>query len=414
MYSIRLELGRELEDYLFIKTRAKEEERELEELKRAQQKAWHRNRITWFLLYLGFFLGILIFAFIDKAEYDDLSEAIEEAARRPVVSEANPILDVSYRQQLEEEEAAKAAEEEAKKLASYSAQITDDTESFPQDVVSEYGIVVDVNSDTVLASKGCKTRINPASMTKIMTVLVAAESIEESQLDDTFTVTPEITYYSYKHDCSAVGFSDNETVTVRDLFYGTILPSGGDAAVSLATYVAGSQDAFVELMNQKLETLGLSESAHFTNCVGLYDEDHYCTCYDMAMILHAAIENPLCKEVLSTHIYTTTATDEHPSGIEISNWFLRRIEDKPVGGEVMCAKTGYVAQSGNCAASYATDSKGHDYIVVTGKSTSSWRCIYDHVALYRKYFPDYDSSDANAAEEKAEMEEGGNSESNGT
>ena len=242
--------------------------------------------------------------------------------------------------------------------------------------------------------------------------IVAAENIAEDALEEDFTVTPEINYYSYSHGCSAVGFADNETVKVRDLFYGTILPSGGDAAVSLATYVAGSQEAFVELMNKKLETLGLSETAHFTNCVGLFDEDHYCTCYDMAMILRAAIANPLCKEVLSTRTYTTTPTDLHPNGIEISNWFLRRSEDKPVGGEILCAKTGYVKQSGNCAASYGTDNNGTDVIVVTGMSTSSWRCIYDHVDIYRQYMPGYDPSGVDTAKEAEEAEEGGNEEPN--
>lgn len=96
----------------------------------------------------------------------------------------------------------------------------------------------------------------PASMTKILTVLVAAEHVTD--LDDTFTITKEITDFSYSHDCSAVGFLDEETVTVRDLLYGTILPSGGDAAAGLACYVAGSMDAFVDMMNEKLAELGLS------------------------------------------------------------------------------------------------------------------------------------------------------------
>lgn len=409
MYAIRLELGRELEDYLFQQTRAKEEERELEEYRQAKMRAWYKKRIMSYFVYLGFFIGILVFVFIDKSLYDELEEIREEVARRPVVSAANPLLDFS----LKEEEERARIEEEERKSKMYSAAATDSTEGFPSEVVSEYGIVVDVANDTILASKESKTRIVPASMTKILTVLVAAEAIDESQLDDEFTVTPEINYYSYKHDCSAVGFADNEKVTVRDLFYGTILPSGGDAAVSLATYVAGDQEKFVEMMNEKLETLGLSDNAHFTNCVGLYDDDHYCTCYDMAMILHAAIENPFVKEVMSTRKYVTSKTEQHPDGIEISNWFLRRIEDKPVGGEVMCAKTGYVKQSGNCSASYAADQNGHEFIVVTCKSTSSWRCIYDHVELYRRYFPGYDASAVDEAAEAAEMAENGNSEANG-
>jgi D-alanyl-D-alanine carboxypeptidase (penicillin-binding protein 5/6) len=227
------------------------------------------------------------------------------------------------------------------------------------------------------------TKIYPASMTKVLTVLVAAEHI--TNLDDEFTVTLDITDYAYKNDCSSVGFLNDETVTVRDLFYGTVLPSGGDAALALATYVAGSQEAFVELMNEKLEELGIADTAHFTNCIGLYNEDHYCTTYDMAVIMKAAVENELCREVLSAHTYTTSSTTQHPDGITISNWFLRRIEDKDSGGLVLCGKTGFVNQSGSCAVSYYISDSGVPYICVTADTYSSWRCLYDHVAMYNEY-----------------------------
>ncbi len=264
-----------------------------------------------------------------------------------------------------------------------SASATDDTESFSADIISENGVLIDVAQGTIIAQRDSRARISPASMTKILTALIAAEHVTD--LDDTFTMTVDITDYSFTHDCSNVGFSVGEVVTVRDLFYGTVLPSGADAALGLAVYVAGSHEAFVDMMNEKIDELGLSDTTHFTNCVGIYDENHYSTVYDMAVIMKAAADNSFCREVLSEHIYTTSATEQHPDGIEISNWFLRRIEDKDTHGEVLCAKTGYVVQSGNCAASLATDASGKEYICVTAKSTSSWRCIYDHVALYERY-----------------------------
>ena len=267
----------------------------------------------------------------------------------------------------------------------YSARETEATRQLGEEIVSSNAILINVGSGEILAQKGAKTKINPASMTKILTVLVAAEHIDREALDDTFTMTLEITDYGYVHDCSSVGFLKDEVVTVRDLFYGTILPSGADAAVGLATYVAGSQEAFVEMMNEKLKELGLSDTAHFTNCVGIYDEEHYCTLYDMAIIMEAAADNELCREVLSAHSYTTSATEQHPEGITISNWFLRRIEDKDAGGEVLYAKTGYVVQSGNCAASYAEDAGGNGYICVTAGANHVWKCIYDHVDIYKQF-----------------------------
>ena len=266
--------------------------------------------------------------------------------------------------------------------AVYSANETASTTGLPSAVVSGYGILVDLADNSILSQRNPHTRISPASMTKILTVLVAAEHITPDQLDDKVTITVEFTDYSYGNDLSAVGFAENEEVTVRDLFYGTILPSGGDAAIALAHYVAGSEEAFVELMNEKLKDLKLSDSTHFTNVAGMYDDEHYSTIYDIAMIMHAAIDNEICRVVLNAHTYTTTATEQHPEGITISNWFLRRIEDKDCGLTVECAKTGFVVQSRNCAASFADDASGHGYICVTADSSSSWRCIYDHVAIY--------------------------------
>ena len=249
---------------------------------------------------------------------------------------------------------------------------------------SQYAVILDLSNDTILAEKDAHAVISPASMTKVLTLLVAAEHVED--LDDTFTMTIDITDYSYVNDCSVVGLMVGETVSVRELLYGTILPSGADAALGLAHYVSGSQEAFVELMNEKLEELGLSDTAHFTNCVGLYDENHKCTVYDMALIMKAALDNDLCREVLKARTYETLPTADHPEGQILSNWFLRRIEDKDNGDiEVIGAKTGYVYESGSCAVSAGQDSQGNLYIISTGDAAGSWKCIYDHVALYHDY-----------------------------
>lgn len=273
---------------------------------------------------------------------------------------------------------------DAEFLAGFTAQETEDTHGVdPEQVTSTYALLIDESTNEIVAEQNAHEIINPASMTKILTVLVAAEQVKD--LDEKVAVTIEATDYAFSHDCSTAGFAADEQVPVRDLFYGTVLPSGADAAVALAIHAAGSQEAFVELMNEKLDELGLSATAHFTNCVGLYDEAHHCTVYDMAMILKAAVENDFCREVLSAHTYTTAQTEAHPEGILLSNWFLRRIEDKDTGGEVLCAKTGFVNQSGNCAASYQVTDSGRPYICVTADAHSSWRCIYDHVAMYSLY-----------------------------
>ncbi|MBR2894606.1 MAG: serine hydrolase [Oscillospiraceae bacterium] len=268
--------------------------------------------------------------------------------------------------------------------APFAIPLSDSTLLIGEELSSQYAIFIDLTGEKVLAHKSSDVVVSPASMTKILTVLVAAEHAEN--LEATVTIDTHITDYCFVNECSVAGFLRDEKVRVKELFYGTILPSGADAALALAEYVAGSHEAFVELMNDKVEELGLSETAHFTNCVGLYNERNVCTVYDIAMILRAAMENDLCREVLTTKIYNIDANLEHPEGLVLSNWFLRRIEDYiPEGMEVIGAKTGYVSQAGNCAASIAQTDSGDYYICVTANTTSSKQCIQDHVQLYTTY-----------------------------
>lgn len=356
-------------------------------MRRERQRRMRRRRRQKRLLCLAVFGVILIVICVSvkscrRAGKDEApAQEQEQAAIEP--------LDKAELEKIIEEQSGETQPEEPEteeEVLDYNFTQTEDTASIAcEEVISTHAILVDESTDIIIASKGARERILPASMTKVLTLLVAAEHIPEEELDHTFTMTQEIVDYAYRNDCSSVGFVDGEKVPVRDLFYGTALHSGGDAAVGLAVYTAGSQEAFVEMMNQKLEEMGIAESTHFTNCVGLYDEAHYTTVYDMAIIMKAAMHNDLCREVLSAHIYTTKSTQEHPDGIEISNWFLRKIEDKDTGGEVLCAKTGYIVQSKNCAVSYGTFAGKTPYICVTAGSTSGWRCIYDHVEIYNRY-----------------------------
>ncbi|MBQ3164654.1 MAG: serine hydrolase [Lachnospiraceae bacterium] len=358
----------------------------LERMRREKQRQEEKRRMIKRLLPLGTgavaLVIILVVAIVSLLRKPEANETQMQAQIETPVEQS---VEVITEEEASEEEISTAEEVPI----NYEFVSTSETATiYSEEVISSHAILVDESTDTIVASKGDKERISPASMTKVLTVLVAAEQITEAQLDDMFTMTLEITDYAYVNDCSSVGFLDGEKVTVRDLFYGTVLPSGGDAAVGLATYIAGSHEAFVDLMNEKLDELGLSGSAHFTNCVGLYDENHYCTVYDMAVIMKAAMHNDMCREFLSAHSYTTAPTTEHPKGITISNWFLRRIEDKETGGEVIGGKTGYVVQSKSCAVSYGTFAGGTPYICVTAGSSSSWQCIYDQVEIYNRYVPD--------------------------
>ncbi len=306
--------------------------------------------------------------------------SVDEAAAAEYSSEETQ--DVAANASTQTASAAEASTESPVIEEKYVAVETADTREFGPEIVSTCGILMNADSLEIVSERNAYAKMYPASMTKVLTLLVAAENLTQEQLEDTFEITIEITDFSYSHGCSAAGFDVGEVVKVKDLLYALILPSGADGALGLAYYIAGSQEAFVDMMNAKLEDLGLADTAHFTNCIGIYDDDHYCTAYDMAIIMRAAMDNELCKEILSTHYYVTGGTEQHPDGIELSNWFLRRIEDNDEGINVVCGKTGFVNQSGSCAVSYAESENGEPYILCTGNSSSSWQCIGDQTILY--------------------------------
>lgn len=251
---------------------------------------------------------------------------------------------------------------------------------------SPYFILVNADTNEIVSERDAAVKMFPASMTKVMTILVAAEHLKsEASLQDSVTISQEVCDESYLTGSSYVGFAPGDVTTVEDLFYGAILPSGADAAIALADYTAGTEDAFAALMNEKAAELGIGGTTHFTNCVGTFDVSHYTTAQDMAVIMKAAVENDFCRQVLSAHTYTIPGTAQTPAGFDLSNWFLRKIEDRDTNGSVLCGKTGYVKQSGNCAVSLEEGDDGHHYILVTAKVWDGWRCIYDQAAIYQKY-----------------------------
>ena len=291
------------------------------------------------------------------------------------------------RKAAQEEKERKESEKIPGLSESYDFKTTDSTADVPEDMDSEFAVLVDLEKGTVIAGRGYQDPIYPASMTKVLTLLVAVENIDQSKLDtDTYEIDTDITDYVFTNQMSQVGFDIGDTPSIRSLLYGTILPSGADAALALAKYTAGSEEAFVELMNKKLEELGISDTAHFTNVVGAHAEDHYCSLLDMATIMRAAMDNKTCREVLSCRYYEVArSSDDDAEVIGISNWFLRRIEDKDTHGTVEGGKTGYTDEAGNCAVSYQVSDDGGHYICVTANAPGGWPCIYDHVELYEMY-----------------------------
>lgn len=263
------------------------------------------------------------------------------------------------------------------------AAVTENTKTLDLELYSENALLIDLESNTIIAQKNADARIYPASMTKVMTVLVAAEQITD--WDATFTMTQSIIDPLFLADASMAGFVHGEEVSMMDLLYGAVLPSGAEATEALAIVCAGSEEAFAELMNEKAQALGLQDT-HFVDASGLHDENHYTTLSDMAIIMQAALDNPRCREVLTSVNHTSPATAQNPEGVAMTNKFLYRIRPQQTGTvDIQAAKTGYTAQAMNCCVSYGIMENGRAAICVTAHAWTGDYCIADHLALYGTY-----------------------------
>ena len=154
------------------------------------------------------------------------------------------------------------------------------------DVNSRFAILVEQDSGRVLYTKQAKKRIHPASLTKIMTVYLALQSItdENKMVQVPADIFPKLEV----ENASIAGFQPNENVRIKDLLYGALLPSGADACITLAQTIDGSEDAFVKRMNDIAKQLGMHDT-HFTNCTGLDDDQHYSSVYDLQLLLRDAL-----------------------------------------------------------------------------------------------------------------------------
>lgn len=278
------------------------------------------------------------------------------------------------------------------------AAYTEDTVTL-SDIRSEYAILIDVQKNEVIAHKNGDVRMYPASMTKVMTLIVAYENIED--LNETFTFDYTITDPAYKAGASIAGFAAGETVPFIDILYGIALPSGADATTAAAVRVAGSEEAFAEMMNEKALALGL-ENTHFANASGLHDNNHYSTPHDIAKIFEYAMNIPMLAEILSTYKYTTTPTDKHPEGLLlVSTIFSRMYGDEPEVAEVIAGKTGFTNEAANCLVSCAVTPNGDRYILATGKALSTaaegqYGAVFDAIKIYKEYIPVEEAENASS------------------
>ena len=244
-------------------------------------------------------------------------------------------------------------------------------------VNSYSAIVMDQKSGRVFFEKNAHEQRRIASITKIMTAIIA---IESGKLQETVTVS----HNAIKAEGSSVYLQAGEKIKLEDLVYGLMLRSGNDAAVAIAEHVGGSVEGFVYLMNEKANQLGMLNT-HFANPHGLDDhEDHYSTAYDMAILTKYTMENETFREISSTKVYRTP----DPKGDWQRTWtnknkLLTELYKFSTGG-----KTGYTKRAKRTLVSTASK-EGMDLIAVTLNTPSStdWN---EHISMFEYVFDNFD------------------------
>ena len=246
-------------------------------------------------------------------------------------------------------------------------------------------ILVDLDTDEVIVSRESDKILYPASMSKVLTAICMADYLTPGMMSREYKMGKAEIQKTKEENFSAVGTTPGDVLPVRDLFYGMLVCSGADADYALTKFLAGNEENMVELLNKRAWEMGISDTAHFTNVIGAFDPDHHCTVYDIAVIMSAAVQNPLILDAMSTEQYRTVPTQKNEEGVDISNWFLRRIGTYETNGRVVAAKTGFISEAGFCCVSYLETKSGKHYVCVTANSDGNWRTIFDHISLYRAF-----------------------------
>lgn len=247
------------------------------------------------------------------------------------------------------------------------------------DIYSNNAILYNMKENNIVYEKNSHEKVSIASLTKIMTSIVALENIKN--LDDSVTLTTEDFKGLIEANAAQAGFRVGEVVTYRDLLYGLMLPSGADAAQALTRNIAGSNEKFVELMNNKAQELKL-ENTHYENPTGLDDDNHYSTVNDVLTVLKYAYQNEEFKTIITTQEYITSnkrltfkSTLSKAQNMEMD--YLK-------GG-----KTGTTGDAGLCLATIA-NYDDTDFLLVTAKAEYSTvpKNFLDHKTIH-EYIRDH-------------------------
>lgn len=264
-----------------------------------------------------------------------------------------------------------------------------DTATAPA-VVSESAILMDIDTSVILYEKNIHKRQYPASITKLLTCLVAAEN---SELTDIVTFSHEAVF-GIEAGSSHIGIDEGEQLTMEECYYAALLDSANEVSSGIAEHVGGSIEGFAAMMNEKVKELGGTDS-HFVNANGLHDDNHYTSAYDMALIGQAFARNDTLLKISGTPYYHIPPTLMQPDDIHLRNHH-RMLPGCQLGRARPCeyvigGKTGFTTVAQNTLVTFAKKD-GHRLVcvVLKGKSASYFE---DTLDLINYGFACYEDSD---------------------
>ena len=248
-------------------------------------------------------------------------------------------------------------------------------------ITSDNVILYNLNDKDVLYELDSEEKVNIASLTKIMTAIVAIENI--SNLDEEVVITKEI--FKGIYDYSKMGLKVGNKVTYRDLLYGILLPSGADAVNAVAINMSGSIDEFVVLMNNKAKELGLVNT-NFDNPIGMDSDNNYSTAKDVSKILLYALENETFREIFYTKEYTVSNIN-----LTIKSTLLMYSRYQGIDTtDILGAKSGFTDGAGLCLASVSSYNDVNYLLVVLGADTNNRaNAVKDTKEIYDYYYSNY-------------------------
>lgn len=254
--------------------------------------------------------------------------------------------------------------------------VTEKTPSSDGSVTAEAAAVFGLADEKAFFGKNPFEKLYPASITKVMTALLA---LKYGNTADEVTVPLDAVIT--EPGATLCGIKPGDKLTMEQLLYGLLLPSGNDAAAAIAVHMDGSVEEFAHRMNQEARRLGAT-GTHFVNPHGLHDENHYTTAYDLYLIFNEALKYPEFRKIIGSPTYTamyTLASGETATRTwDATNLYMTGSRKLPKGLSLLGGKTGTTKAAGNCLIMESQDEAGKDYISVVLKAPDK-KGLYDNM-----------------------------------